>query len=506
METPDEKKRPKLDKLKSQLRFLLKRLDKRPESADELPQNLSTILSELRKLKPLSEIENGIDRHNASTARTSLYVDIMALAKEKGISIPLTPDQKENLAAVGVQIPPDVVIPLTWLETFAFGISYYAGMLSAAVSNTDSNAKILLDNVATEAQSTTVAVSEVTAARDDQLMSLSELPNTSMEFEVDSESASEFLEVIRAGKSSQQILSTFELNGQTDVIVRLTRDDGTEATYALNLDILRRLLADWQMQNQPAEYLGVLQSIRDAIQGKTRDQVQFWFVTPEIARQIMTGLPPDQCVLPIASGIMNDQAPTAHDGTVVQLIAAGVEEAAGYQKRMKDVDELKDDFNGLLRDLLDKNSEYNDSRIELLYNDIKSYGTLLFDAQTPDGIDTQVRNIETVLREAEQSFQSETGVLAVFQPILNALSASVAFIANLLPKLLFPEFWLGNQDAFVEKYYQTPKTTASQVLESSQTKVNFFGRPADAAAALKKGLKEAIEGGKDKITESNRPH
>ena len=282
METPDEKKRPKLDKLKSQLRFLLKRLDKRPESADELPQNLSTILSELRKLKPLSEIENGIDRHNASTARTSLYVDIMALAKEKGISIPLTPDQKENLAAVGVQIPP------------------------------------------------------------------------------------------------------------------------------------------------------------------------------------------------------------------------------------KDVNELKDDFDRLLRDLLDTNSQYNDSRIQLLYNDIKSYGTLLFDAKTPVEIDIQVRNIETVLGVAEELFQYETGVLAVFQPILNALSASVAFIANLLPKLLFPEFWLGNQDAFVEKYYQTPKTTASQVLESSQTKVNFFGRPADADAALKQGLKEAIKGGKDKIAESNsnksRPH
>ncbi len=277
METPDEKKRPKLGKVKSLLRFLLKRLDKRPESADELPQNLSTILSELGKLKPLSEIENGIDRDKASTARTSLYVDIMALATEKDISIPLTFDQKENLAAVGVQIPP------------------------------------------------------------------------------------------------------------------------------------------------------------------------------------------------------------------------------------KDVNELKDDFDRLLRDLLDTNSQYNDSRIQLLYNDIKSYGTLLFDAQTPVGIDTQVRNIETVLLEAEQSFQSETGLLAVFQPILNALSASVAFIANLLPKLLFPEFWLGNQDAFVEKYYQTPKTTASQVLESSQTKVNFFGRP-DAAAALKQGLKEAIEGGKDKITESNRPH
>ena len=247
-------------------------------SAEDLFQKLSTFLSELAKVTPLREIENSNDRHNASTARNSLYVDIMALAKEKGISIPLTPDQKENLAAVGVQIPP------------------------------------------------------------------------------------------------------------------------------------------------------------------------------------------------------------------------------------KDVNELKDDFDRLLRDLLDTNSQYNDSRIQLLYNDIKSYGTLLFDAKTPVEIDIQVRNIETVLGVAEELFQYETGVLAVFQPILNALSASVAFIANLLPKLLFPDFWLGNQDAFVEKYYQTPKTTASQVLESSQTKVNFFGRPADAAAALKKGLKEAIEGGKDKITESNRPH
>lgn len=280
MQTQSENARPKLKNLKFHLKSLLEKLKKNAVSKEDLLQKLSTILSELGKVTPLMEIENATDRHKASTARTSFYVQIMALATEKGISIPLTPKQEENLTAVGV------------------------------------------------------------------------------------------------------------------------------------------------------------------------------------------------------------------------------EEEAGYQQTMKDVNQLKEDFNGLLGHLLDTNDKYNDSRIELLYNVIKSYGTLLFNAQTPAEIDTQVSNIEIVLREAEQSFQYETGVLAVFQPILNALSASVAFIANLLPKLLFPEFWLGKQEEFVEKY-GTPKTTASQVLETSNTKLNFFGNP-EPAAGGERSLKDDIEAGKEKITQSNK--